>query len=383
MSISLNKVLGAAALLSLAACAAHEQSPSPSRVAAATEAVQLSAVPEMRVTTGTVRSSTVSPLSAKVMGNVTRVLVSEGDSVRRGQILLEIDARDIQARVAQANAGSRGVDEAILSANAAVAGASANAEFASATLRRFTALRERGSVSPHEFEEVSAKASGAGAELERAKRMRDQLIAQRDQARGGVAEAETFLSYATVRSPIDGIVTARFIDPGAQAAPGMPLLTVEDAASRRVETTVDESLAASLRPGQGVVIDDVPTRIAHVASVDPNTRSALVKIELPANSPLRSGSFVHVRFTTGSRNALTIPATAVATRGQLTMVYVVDGAGAARMRMVTLGETFGDRTEVLTGLEASERIVTTPQTVREGVLLSGARVSSPAPGARS
>ena len=169
---------------------------------------------------------------------------------------------------------------------------------------------------------------------------------------------------------MDGVVTARFIDPGAQAAPGMPLMTVEDEASRRVETTVDEELAARLQPGQSVLVGESTARIAHIAAVDPATRSALVKIELPANSPLRSGSFVHVRFDIGRRNALTVPAAAIATRGQLTMVYVVDNAGAARMRLVTLGETFGDRIEILSGLDPDERIVTTPHTIREGALLT-------------
>ena len=382
MSISFNKALALLGL-SLAACTAHEKTTAPETVTAAMDTVRLSVVPQTRVTTGTVRSSTVSPLSAKVMGNVTRVLVSEGDRVKRGQILVEIDARDIQAKVAQAQAGSRGVEEAIASANAAVAAASANADFAAATLRRFTALRERGSVSPQEFEEVTAKAAGARAELERASRMRDQLRAQREQSHAGVAEAETFLSYATVRSPIDGVVTARMIDPGAQAAPGMPLIVVEDPASRRIETTVDEELAAKLHIGDQAVIPNredgeesgpgTIARIANIATVDPQTRSALVKIDLPHHSPLRSGTFVHVRFATGTRNALTIPSAAIATRGQLTLVYVVDAHGAARMRMITPGDAFGDRTEVLSGLDADERIATTHDGVREGTIVSGAR----------
>ena len=372
MSISFNKALAALAL-SLAACTAHEKTTAPEKVTATTDTVRLSVVPETRVTTGTVRSSTVSPLSAKVMGNVTRVLVSEGDRVTRGQVLVEIDARDIQAKVAQAQAGSRGVDEAIASANAAVAGATANADFAAATLRRFTALRERGSVSPHEFDEVSAKAAGAQAELERAKRMRDQVIAQRAQSHAGVTEAETFLSYATVRSPIDGVVTARMIDPGAQAAPGMPLVTVEDPASRRVETTVDETLAARLRPGDEVFVDAARARVANIAAVDPQTRSAFVKIDLPHDSPLRSGTFVHVRFTTGTRNALTIPSSAIATRGQLTLVFVVDADGTARMRLITPGQTFGDRTEVLSGLDADEHIVSTATAAHDGVLIASAK----------
>jgi RND family efflux transporter MFP subunit len=301
-----------------------------------------------------------------------RVLVSEGDRVRRGQALVEIESRDIQAKVDGARAGARGVDEAIASADAALAAATANASFAEATLRRFTALRERGSASANEYEEVSARAVGARSEMERTRRMRDQLLAQRDQSRAGLEEAQTFLGYATVRSPIDGIVTVRAVDPGAQAAPGMPLITVEDAASRRVETTVDEELAIRLRAGDEVFVDDVPARIANVAALDPSTRSALVKIELSPGSPLRSGAFVHVRFVTGARKAVVVPTTAIARRGQLTMVYVVDSADAARMRLVTIGETFGDRTEILTGLDAGERIVTAPEAIREGSVVAGA-----------
>lgn len=374
MSIVSNRFLNYAALgLLLAACAEPDQALKPPAARTAeTESIRSSPIPEVRITTGTVRSSTVSPLSAKLLGNVTRVLVSEGDRVRRGQVLLEVDARDVHAKVQQARAGSRGVDEAIASANAAVAAATAQADFAAATLRRFTALRERNSVSAHEFEEVSAKAAGAMAEMERALRMRDQLVAQQQQSRAGVAEAETFLSYATLRSPIDGVVTMRAVDPGAQVAPGMPLLIVEDAASRRVETTVDEELASRLQPGNEVFVGKARARIANIAAVDPATRSALVKIDLPANSTLRSGAFTHVRFVTGARSALTVPASAVTTRGQLTMVYVVDAAGAARMRLVTTGERLGDRTEILTGLDSGERVVSNARNVKEGTVLNAA-----------
>ena len=370
MSNFSNRAL-AALTLTLAACGAHEPAAAPDRVTATMVTVQRSAVPESRITTGTVRSSTVSPLSAKVMGNVTRVFVSEGDRVRRGQPLVEIDARDIRAKVAQAEAGSQSVEDAI-------AAARANADLASATLRRFTVLKDRGSVSAQEFDEVAARAAAAKAELQRAEKMRDQ-------ARAGVDEAETVLGFDTVRSPIDGIVTARMIDPGAQAAPGMALVTVEDPANRRVETTVDEALARQIRVGDaanvatgfspsGDGLKPVTTsgRVANIAAVDPSTRSALVKIALPQDSTLSSGSFVHVRFVTGKRDALTIPASSIASRGQLSLVYVVDRGGIARMRLITPGETFGDRTEVLSGLDAGEQIVTTP-TVREGSLVSGAR----------
>ena len=343
------------------ACTQAPQQASRSTVNAPAEEARLAPAPDMRVTTGTVRAATVATLSAKVLGNVTRVLVNEGDPVHAGQVLVEIDGRDIHAKVEQARAAVHAADEAIAAAAAGVAGAEANAKFADATLARFTALRERGSVSPHEFEEVSAKQKGAHAELDRATNGREALLAQRSQAAAGVAEAETFLSYTQVRSPIDGIVSARFVDAGAQAAPGVPLITVEDNRQYRVETTVDEDLAARIQPGFVAGVDGVPGRVAHVAPVDPQTRTALVKIEIP---PMRSGTFVHVSFPLGTRNAISIPASAVVRRGELTNVFVVDKEGAARMRLVTIAEPRNGRVEVLSGIDSGERIVIDAAQVR-------------------
>ena len=331
-----------AAAIVLASCrseAPHAVAPKFDGKTAAALSEQL---PETRVTTGTVRSANVSPLAAKVMGNITRVLVKEGDRVRAGDLLLEIDDREMRAKTAQATAGTAEVEQAI-------AAARANAEVMAATYKRFSALRERGSVSAQEFDEVSAKNTAAQAQLE-------QALARREQARAGVAEAETFLSFVRVRSPIDGIVTARMVDPGAQAVPGMPLLTVEDGAHYRVETTVDEAIP--VRVGDGVIIDGtLPARVTSIVpAIDPATRSAVVKIELPADARLRSGAFVRVAFTVGSRSGITVPAAAVERRGQIASVHVIDGDGVARMRLVTLGDAQGPRIEVLSGIDAGEKV---------------------------
>ncbi len=352
----------AAAAILLAACGGQTRHETAQSIAAPVEVVKTQTLAETLITTGTVRSTTVSPLSAKVMGNVTRVLVTEGQHVHAGEVLVEIDDREGVARSQQASGGASEVDQAVSGASAGVAAAQANADLASATYKRYAALRERGSVSPQEFEEVAARKTAADAQLDQARRGRDAMLARKSQARAGVAEAETFLSYSKVRSPIDGIVTARMIDPGAQAAPGMPLLTVEDDWHYRVETTVNEELAARVRAGDRVAIDDgthsITARVTSlVPVVDPATRSALVKIDLPRHSGLRSGAFVHVAFTVGSRQGITVPATAIAHRGELTSMYVVDDGGIARMRLITLGEPQGDRVEVLSGLDHGERII--------------------------
>lgn len=365
--------LAAASVLAVA-CGTDAPPVSRTTIDAPVETVRTTAIPETRITTGTVRSTTVSPLAAKVMGNVTRVLVTEGQRVRAGDVLVEIDDREGRARTAQAGAGNREIDEAIAGANAAVAAAEANASLAGATYQRFEALRARGSASAQEFDEVSARKAGADAQLAGARRTREALIARRAQARAGLSEAETFLSYSQVRSPISGIVTARMIDPGAQAAPGVPLVTVEDDSHYRVETTVDEELARGIRAGDTVTIDDsIVARVTTVVpAVDPATRSALVKIDLPSGSGLRSGGFVRVAFRIGTRQGVTVPAAAVVNRGQLTSVFVVGSDGVARMRLVTLGETHDRRIEVLSGIDPGERLVSRAANgLRDGVQIRG------------
>lgn len=352
------------AAMVLAACGGQPVAVSDNRQPvspAQTEVVQPAAIPTVTAVAGTVRSATTATLAAKVMGNVTRVLVSEGDRVRKGQILLEIDSRDATAGVDRARAGVDEVEQAIDGAASAVQAAAAGNALAQTTLKRYTVLRDRNSVSPQEFDDVQAKARIAAAELERAKRGSDQLLARRKEAHAALAEAETYLDDSRVRAPIDGVVTARLVDPGSQAAPGMPLLTVEDPSSMRVEATLSEDLAAQTHAGDAVTLEIGSARIAArvtrvVPAVDPMTRSALVKIDLP-NASIRSGTYARVLFTTGAREAIAVPASAISSRGSLDSVMVVGGDSVARMRLVTLGDRVGDRVVVLSGLDPGERIV--------------------------
>jgi RND family efflux transporter MFP subunit len=330
----------AAAALVLFACSNEPAKPlERESVEAPTTIVEASILSANRAVAGTVRSENVSPLAAKVMGNIVRVLVSEGDRVSRGQLLVEIDAREGRAQTS--------------AAASAVAAAQANAQLAESTYQRYASLRERSSVSEQELDGVKARRDAAHAELARVRSMGTQ--------------AQTFLDFSSVRSPIDGVVTARLVDPGAQAAPGMPLLIVEDARDLRVEATVPEELA--VRAGDAVILQWTggahPATIERVQpSVDATTRASLVKIALgAAPADLRPGTYVRVLFKTGQRNAVIVPETAIVRRGSLTSVFVVGEDGVAHMRLVRLGEN----NEVLSGLDAGERVVTDPKNVRDGV----------------
>lgn len=327
-------------LLTAAACGGHEAAKPAEResVSAPTTVVQSTTIHATRAIAGTVRSANVSPLAARVIGNVVRVHVAEGDRVRKGQVLIEIDPREARAQTGAASSG--------------IAAAEAHANLAETTFRRYAALRERNSVSQQELDDVRARRDAAQAELSRARAM--------------AAQAATFLDYSIIRAPMDGVVTARFVDPGAQAAPGMPLLTIEDATTFRVEATVPEEL--SVRPGDRVIVEAASPIEATVTRVQPNvdaiTRASLVQIGI--REALRPGSYVRVRFRTGERAALTVPPSAIVRRGQLTSVFVVDPEGVARMRLITVG----DDGEILSGVDAGERIVTDASRVRDGVRVS-------------
>lgn len=342
--------------LVLAACAHPEQTAPRQTVDASVATAQRASLPVFHSVAGTVRSQTTSTLSANVVGTVLRVRAAEGDHVRAGDVLVEIDAREPRAQADRARAGREEVERAIDAA-------AANATLAETTFRRYEALRQRGSASQQELDEARARHTAAQADLGR-------LVARRSEASAAATQAETVLGWSSVRSPIDGVVTARYVDPGAQAAPGVPLLRVEEELATRVDANVPETVV--VRTGDEAFVDAGGQRLrARVTQVQPTVdagaRSALVKLEL--ERPLRAGTYVKASFPMGQRDAVTVPVTALVRRGQLTSVFVVGDDDVARMRLITLGADDGARAEVLSGLDAGESIVVAPAAVRDGVVV--------------
>ncbi len=148
----------------------------------------------------------------------------------------------------------------------------------------------------------------------------------------------------------------------------MPIFTLEDTRSFRLEVTVDESDIRLVHVGQvaPVTIDalgniQLSGKIVQIVpAADTASRSFLVKVELPADTRLRSGLFGRARFPRGERSALLIPRTSLVERGQLQGVYVLDANQIAGLRYVTLGRSTGEQVEVLSGLQAGEKLVAAP-----------------------
>lgn len=333
-------------------------------------------IPSVYEAVGTVRARTAAVISAKVMGYVREVKVAAGDRVRHGQLLVELDARDLEAACRQAEAALNEARSAQPEVENAVRAARAQMELAQVTFRRMKDLFDKNSISNQEFDEASARLKVAQASLEMAQARRAQLASKIAQAEAARRSAEVMRGYAHITAPFDGLVTEKNAEPGSLAAPGAPLLTLEGQGDYRLEAAVEESRLPQLRVGQhaevvlGALDRSLSGRISEIVpAVDAAARAFTVKIDLPALPQLRSGIFGRARFQLGRRRALTVPAAAVIERGQLRSVLVVE-EGRVRNRLVTVGQRLGDRFEVLSGLNPADRVVhPAPAGLTDGALV--------------
>ena len=320
----------------------------------AVQAVQPVTVPDFGATVGTVRAAQSSQLSSQIVANIVAIPVTAGVRVRKGQVLVVLDGAQAHAAMQQAAATAA-------AARQQIAAADADYGLASSTLKRYQALYEKKSVSPHELDQVQAQERAAAARREMSR-------AGQAQAEAALAQARTAEGYTRIRAPFDGVVTAKYADVGTLATPGTPLVAVEDTRRFRLEVSVDESQIADVRLDQSVPValdafanETMTGKVVQIVpAADPASRSFVVKVELPVDERLRSGLFGRAQFAHGQRQAILISRTAVLDRGQLQGVYVVGADQVANLRYVTLGNAAGAQVEVLSGLQPGDRVVLEP-----------------------
>ncbi len=329
--------------------------------------------PLLYESTGTVRARTSSVISSQLMGYVRDVKVTTGDHVRAGQTLVTLDTRDLDANARRAEAAREEVRTSLPVADSAVGVAKADLDLAQATFSRMKELFQKTSISNQEFDEASAKLKAAQAGFEMARARRTQVDSKLAQTEQEVRGAEITRGYGQVSAPFAGVVTAKTVEPGTLAMQGTPLLTIEREGAFRLEAGIEESRLAAIKVGQpvSVILDGVnhavDARVSEIVPVvDAASRSYVVKVDLPTLPAIRSGVFGRVTFRLGSRPVLAIPIGAVSERGQLQYVMVAEN-GTAHTRLITEGQKANDRTEVLSGLSAGEKIIfPVPQGLADG-----------------
>jgi RND family efflux transporter MFP subunit len=336
------------------------------RVTVAT--ARIMAQPLMYEAVGTVQAGLVANLSGKYPGEVKEIRVREGARVKKGDILAIIDQAQARAALHQAEAA---FSESKKAMNAAISGrdsARAAKELAFLTYQRFEKLRKAGAVGVQEFDEVQTRHQQADASLMQAEDAVAAATARVKQAEAAVASAAVTLKEMVITAPYDGIISARPVDEGVLATPGMPLLAIETITGFRVDTELPEANIDYVRLQQKVLvrIPALSDKLIEgkitiiVPAADERSRSFLIKVTLPPDSQVKSGMFARVQIPLGTASSMLVKKTAVVERGQLTGLYLVDSGKIAHFGLIRTGRTFGDLVEVLSGLKEGDNYVENP-----------------------
>jgi len=326
---------------------------------------------------GVVQARTTATVTARIMAPVREVRAVPGDRVRAGQVLLVLDGRDLEARARSARAAAQAAGQGATVAAAEQRAADAALALAFATHDRIATLEAKRSATRQELDEAVAALRAAEARVAGAAARAQEALSGVASANAASDAAGTTESFALITAAFDGVVTEKMVEPGNMAAPGTPLMRLDDTRGFRLDVRVDESRVGQILPGASVPVSldagagGATTTVAGTVTeigraVDADTRAFLVKITLPDTAGLRSGMFGRARFAGQERRALTVPAGAVLRRGQVTSVFVVE-KGIARVRLVNMKDT-----EVLAGLSEAELVIVDPPTG----LVDGRRVGA-------
>ncbi len=356
------------ALVAAAGCGADPEEHAAGAAAAVparTAVVRSEAVAEEFAVGGTVRGRKTAVISSRIVSSIVDVAVRPGDRVRAGAVLLRLDARQLDAVRSRADASLSATLEAKAAIDAEVESAGAALALARSDHARISGLAERKVATTAELDAVTAALRGAEARAKAAAARRAETVGSIEAARASARAASVDASYAVITAPFDGVVTEKTAEPGALAAPGAPLVTLEDVRQFRLEIGVDASQTTGLAVGAKVPVDvtgigEVEGTIEEVAAaVDPRAHTYAVKLLLPPVPSLRSGLYGRARLRAVPQQRTVVPSAAVVQRGQLTLVFV-DDKGTARLRFVHTGARAGQDVTVLSGLSAGERVVLNP-----------------------
>lgn len=290
--------------------------------------------------TGTVRPLQRAQLSAKVMGTIDEMPVVLGQHVNRGDLLVRISAAEIDARVVQAKSQLNAAERDLQRERDLLTKGASTADMVRGLEDRFTA------------------------------------------AQAMVHEAEVMLGYATIRAPFDGTISRKLANAGDLASPGYPLLEIEGTGGFEAEAGIPDSLAASLTVGAPIAVEiggidgragragppAITGRLAELSSAaDSAAHTVTAKIALPVDERVRSGQFVRVLVPGAPAPQILAPQSAVTSSGQMERVFVAGDGNRAVLRLVRTGAARGDRVEILSGLDAGDRVVAAaPAGLREG-----------------
>jgi RND family efflux transporter MFP subunit len=284
-----------------------------------------------------VAAKQASTISSRVLARIEKINVRAGDSVKKGDLLVQLEQSDLQAQVIQAK-------EQIKIAQVRKAEAGKN-------FNRAKEIHSQQLISDFEFDKNKADYDAVSAELTTAEQ--------------ALKQAETTLSYTELRAPMDGRVVDRFAEPGNTAQPGNKLLSIYNPLSLWVEGQVREQLALTLVQGQTIEVQ-LPTLNktlkAQIEEIVPaantGSRSFLVKASISYQEQLLPGMYARLLVPAGEQELLYVPKERVGHVGQLSMVWVSEN-GVVQRRYIRLGKEHKEGyVAVIAGIKAGDKILT-------------------------
>jgi multidrug efflux system membrane fusion protein len=305
---------------------------------------------EMRQTyDGTVEAVRQTMIAAQVSGTIVEMHAAAGDTVRSGQTLVRLDARE--------------ASQGAVAADAQLAASQAQLNLAKQEYERQQKLYAKNYISEAALQQAQARFKSAQAEV-------NSQVAQ-----AGIAR--TLKSFNIVQAPYAGVISELLAEAGDIALPGKALMTLYDPAELRVSAAVPQSLAAEIERSSkdGLRIEMAgqpepvkPARVQLLPAADPRTHTRTLRLTLPADlQGVSPGMFVRVTLQAGVRaeqgvaDRILVPLSAVVRRAEMTGLYVLNSAGKPLLRQVRLGALSGDQVEILAGISSGERIALDPE----------------------
>ncbi len=279
-------------------------------------------IPDQVEIMGNLQAFQTAVISSRISGTITKIDVIPGTQVKKGDVLVEINADEINAQLLQAKA---------------------ELDQAARNLEREKKLLQRKATT---VETVKA--------LEDVHKI----------ALAGFKEAQIMFGYTTITAPFDGQITKKLADVGELVNLGSALLHLENSSQYQVSTNIPETLALHLKlgmirtvtvPSAGLTTEGIISEIAPIA--DPTTHTVPIKLDISSQKNLRSGQFARITIPGQEVNTIIIPEESVIVKGQLECVFVVVD-NRARLRLVRTGQTYPEGKEILTGLNEGDMIIT-------------------------
>lgn len=330
------------------------------------EAVETEEIRKELEISGNVKPSQMVRAGFKVEGLIEHSYVEAGDRVEAGQRLMRLETQDydlnVDATLAKYEALRRKADSAIPSK---INQAQAQLDYIEAQYQRMTTLHEQGVVSSKDLEEVETKYTVAQNQYQEAMDAYDITEKELRQVERALDLAQSKLEDTVLTSPIAGTVLKTTFEAGETIAPGHPAVILGVLDTMEVEIGVPDTIISRIAIGESVSVylygldQEVEGKITNIDPMaDQKTRTFGVQIEIDnSQGQIRPGMLAKVSLASSEVSAIMVPVNCVNNLPEASFLFVYKEDGTVEQRTVELGEIYGDRIQVLGGLEEGEEVV--------------------------